>query len=105
MSQPITTYTSLASDKKPVSRVLRPVLAPSAAAQKSVTILKKFWGDYLDEDSDSNLDLDNPINLAGNNSILTPKHTKQKKQRNKLAAPSEGINTRSKKGKSSTPAV
>jgi len=38
-------------------------------------------------------------NLAGRNSISTPKsistrkHTKQKKQKNKLAAPSEGINT------------
>jgi len=88
MSQPITKNNT----------VLRPILAPSTAAQKSVTILKKFWGDYLDEDSDSNLDSDNPINLTGRYSISTPKHTKQKKQKNKLAAPSEGINTCSKKG-------
>jgi len=107
-SIPITTaYTSLTSDKKPVSIVLRPVLAPSTAAQKSVTILKKFWGDYLDEDFDSNLDMDkdNPINLAGSNSISAPKHTKEKKQTYKLATPYEGINTGSKKGKSTTPAT
>ena len=51
MPQPITTsFASLTSDKLPSSQTLIPASKPlSAAAQKSVQILIKFWGDEVEE--------------------------------------------------------
>jgi len=56
MPQPTTTYyTSLTSDKLPVSTVIRKQTTNihSEASLKSVQILKKFWGDIDDDVEDS----------------------------------------------------
>jgi len=92
MPQPITTYhTSLTADKLPVLEPVHAATVCSSAAQRSVDILQKFWGDYTNGERDSSLVCP-----------TTTKNKKEKKQKNRQVSPkstsSEHIQTRSKKG-------
>jgi len=93
MPQPITTYhTSLSADKLPILKPpVHTVVVCSSAAQRSVEILQKFWGDYNNEEHESSLVC-----------ASAARNKKQKKQTNKQVSPkstsSEHIQTHSKKG-------
>ena len=86
----ITTYhTSLIADKLPVLEPVHAATVCSSAAQRSVDILQKFWGDYTNGEHDSSL-----VCPTGT------KNKKEKKQKNRQVSPkstsSEHIQTRSK---------
>lgn len=92
MPQPITTYyTSLSADKLPVLEPVHTAVVCSAAAQRSVDILQKFWGDYTNDEHESSLAYPSAA-----------RNKKLKKQTNRQVSPkstsSERIQTRSKKG-------
>ena len=77
MPQPIAAnYISLTCDKLPVFPVLKPLnsrleaaAASSAAAQNSVAILPKSWGDLIDEETDTTLEKELTFHLVENSSI------------------------------------
>jgi len=93
MPQPITTYhTYLSADKLPVLKPLvHTAVVCSSEAQRSVDILRKFWGDYTNKEPEFSLVC-----------ASTTRNKKQKKQTNRQVSPistsSEHIQTRSKKG-------
>lgn len=110
MAMPITTYhTSLTSDKKPMCTLLESSSNTcSEAAQKSVSILKKFWGDVDDESDDGHEvgeDIEYPMLYCSAGTTYIPatknQNNKQKKGKHKVhptVPPSQRVRTRSKKG-------
>lgn len=105
MPVPQTTYVDfLGPDKRPFTVPPGPSI-PNEAISKSVRILKKFWGDEEDEDSDSGAQTDN---TTRSNKYLEDKmvkvptfkvgrpRKKNKNSKNNLDKSGEGIKTRSK---------
>jgi hypothetical protein len=106
MPVPYTTmYAELSIDKRPFTTTHNSK-TPTAAALKSVQILKQFWGDVEDDDSDTE---DLTVMQTGADQYLLSdtetvgkvkrgkKNKKQKSPKSMAEASSARINTRSKK--------
>lgn len=100
-----TTYAELSTDKRPFTTTHNSK-TPTAAAVKSVQILKQFWGDVEDDDSDTEgltvmqTGADRYL-LSDTETVGKVKHVrknkKQKSPKSVAEASSARINTRSKK--------